>query len=214
MQRRSRSRMFLVGGRRPAHRARRVPDRPHRSARGASIASASTAGACAPPAVANGCNWNAPGRSEHPVNCVDWDQARAYCELDRQAPSHRAGVGEGRARDRWPASPWGDDGPSCDVAVMSGAEGAGCGEGARRRSPVAIAAAVPTACSTWRATSSSGPEACTHPAAKRACCAAGRGRTTRARSARRIAGRAAQPARSERRLSLRGGAIVADTRAR
>jgi formylglycine-generating enzyme required for sulfatase activity len=26
------------------------------------------------------CNANAPDRSDHPINCVDWDQATTYCE--------------------------------------------------------------------------------------------------------------------------------------
>ena len=26
------------------------------------------------------CNWGRPGRAQHPINCVSWHQARAYCE--------------------------------------------------------------------------------------------------------------------------------------
>ncbi len=25
------------------------------------------------------CNWGKPGRERHPMNCVDWNQAQAFC---------------------------------------------------------------------------------------------------------------------------------------
>jgi formylglycine-generating enzyme required for sulfatase activity len=47
-------------------------------------------GACAPPAVAAGCNWNAPGRGDHPVNCIDWDQAATYCSwIGKRLPTEQ-----------------------------------------------------------------------------------------------------------------------------
>jgi formylglycine-generating enzyme required for sulfatase activity len=32
------------------------------------------------PATARSCNWAKPGRSRHPINCVDWHQAASYCD--------------------------------------------------------------------------------------------------------------------------------------
>jgi formylglycine-generating enzyme required for sulfatase activity len=37
------------------------------------------AGGCPEPPAVGSCNWNAPGRERHPINCVDWKEARAYC---------------------------------------------------------------------------------------------------------------------------------------
>src|SRR5262249_3181659 len=38
-----------------------------------------TAGACTAPATGGACNWGVAGRERHPVNCVDWSQANAFC---------------------------------------------------------------------------------------------------------------------------------------
>ncbi len=36
-------------------------------------------GRCAAPSAGEECNWGLSGRDRHPVNCVDWAQATAYC---------------------------------------------------------------------------------------------------------------------------------------
>ena len=39
-----------------------------------------TAPGCTSPDVEMPCNWGTAGRETHPVNCVDWNQARAHCQ--------------------------------------------------------------------------------------------------------------------------------------
>jgi len=84
------------------------------------------AGVCTEPGTDDAaCNW-AKGRGNHPVNCVDWEQARHFCEhmggrLPTEAEWEWAAKGGGSRR-----YPWGDPPPSCQRTIMD--EGvAGCG---------------------------------------------------------------------------------------
>ena len=66
------------------------------------------AGACTPPATGGSCNWKVAGREKHPVNCIDWRQANAFCAwIGGRLPSvdeweYAAKGGEGRIY------PWGN----------------------------------------------------------------------------------------------------------
>lgn len=45
------------------------------------------AGACTAPDTGRNCNWGKAGRENHPVNCVDWNQAEeATCERAVMSP--------------------------------------------------------------------------------------------------------------------------------
>jgi formylglycine-generating enzyme required for sulfatase activity len=57
--------------------------------------------ACTPPLKGDFCNWGKDGVDDHPINCVDWNQASAYCRwLDKRLPTER----------EWEYAAKGDDG--------------------------------------------------------------------------------------------------------
>jgi formylglycine-generating enzyme required for sulfatase activity len=70
----------------------------------------------------NLCNGTRADRQNHPVNCVDWDQASAYCALvNKRLPSeaeweYAARGGDGRTY------PWGNEAPSAKRLNACGSE--------------------------------------------------------------------------------------------
>lgn len=85
------------------------------------------------------CEWGRSGREDHPMNCVDWHQAKAFCSW--------AG-GELLSRDEWLDEaqdggsrtwPWGEDDPTCERAVIDDWQSSG----ERRRDGCGALASAP-----------------------------------------------------------------------
>ncbi len=72
------------------------------------------------------CNWKNAGRGTHPINCVDWNQARSYCAFaGKRLPTEEewewaARNGDG---DRGATYPWGEAEPDARLLNAYGAEG-------------------------------------------------------------------------------------------
>lgn len=67
------------------------------------------AGGCAEPRHGGSCSWGIPAQEKHPMNCVDWAEAKAYCawagkRLPTEAEWEYAAVGQ----TGW-KHPWGND---------------------------------------------------------------------------------------------------------
>ena len=87
--------------------------------------------------VVNGSHetYEVPGKEDHPVNYVSWSQAEDYCqwvgkELCTEAQwekgaragcEHNGGASSCKAQSR--KYPWGNDVPTCSLAVMTGCDG-------------------------------------------------------------------------------------------
>jgi formylglycine-generating enzyme required for sulfatase activity len=86
-------------------------------------------GACSEPGSGQRCNLGAAGRDEHPVNCVDWGQAKAYCAaVGRRLPTER----EWELAARGPEGrtyPWGEATPGPQLCWNG--EGNDAGKGLR-----------------------------------------------------------------------------------
>ena len=87
-------------------------------------------GACPEAGKGGQCNWQRSDRDNHPINCVSWKGARAYCKYRGWTlPTEWQWEVAARGADL-PAYPWGGATPTCDRTVMAKSSSAlGCGSG-------------------------------------------------------------------------------------
>ncbi|MBM4359746.1 MAG: SUMF1/EgtB/PvdO family nonheme iron enzyme, partial [Deltaproteobacteria bacterium] len=95
----------------------------------AAYAACVKAGKCTPAKTGGLCNAGVAGREQHPINCVDWNQADAYCKAQglrlptEEEWEYAATGGDGRTY------PWGNAAPSDQLCW----DGKGNDQGERNR---------------------------------------------------------------------------------
>jgi formylglycine-generating enzyme len=76
------------------------------------------AGRCSPPTLGYYNAWGKQGREDHPINSVNWIQAKEFCDfVGGRLPSEAEWEYAARGSDGR-IYPWGNQPPSCDLAVM------------------------------------------------------------------------------------------------
>lgn len=73
-------------------------------------------GACTVPRTGGRCNYGQPGKDRHPINCVDWFQAKAYCQFQGKRLPTAAEWESAASNDGTTLYPWGNTPPTASLA--------------------------------------------------------------------------------------------------
>lgn len=77
------------------------------------------------------CTWELEDNDQLPINCIDWYQAEAFCLWSKKRlPTAIEWGWAARGREEQRHYPWGDEAPSCELAVVdqnTDDEDEGCG---------------------------------------------------------------------------------------
>lgn len=85
-------------------------------------------GKCTKPDKGSYCNWGKYERRDHPVNCVSWEQARAFAQwVGGRLPTEAEWEYTARSRGKAQRYPWAGNEISCMHAVTVDSAGEGCG---------------------------------------------------------------------------------------
>jgi formylglycine-generating enzyme required for sulfatase activity len=82
-------------------------------------------GTCTEPKIGDAlvpeyCNWGLGNRDDHPINCVDWFQAQAYCEWAGKSLPTEAQWEKAARGPNGNLYPWGNaPNPTCEHAILS-----------------------------------------------------------------------------------------------
>ena len=77
------------------------------------------------------CNWGRSGRDNHPMNCVDWNAAKTYCEAQgKRLPTEAEREWAARGGEEGRIYPWGNEAPAGQLCWNG--EGNDLGKGQRK----------------------------------------------------------------------------------
>ncbi len=77
-------------------------------------------GKCSRPGPGKDCNWNESGREDHPINCVNWYQARTYCSLLKKRLPTEAEWEKAARGTKGSIYPWGNQWDSSRANANTG----------------------------------------------------------------------------------------------